>query len=106
STLDEVREADCLIHVVDISHPAYEDQMGTVNKALQEIGAFDKPILTVFNKMDLYKKQVFDSWLEDNVKQELLNQLQKRWEHLTQNTAVFVSASEKQNIDLLRNVLL
>ena len=53
STLDEVREADCLLHVVDTSHPAYEDQMGTVNKTLQEIGAFDKPMLTIFNKMDL-----------------------------------------------------
>ena len=50
STLDEVREADCLLHVVDISHPGYEDQMGVVNKTLQDIGAFDKPILTIFNK--------------------------------------------------------
>jgi GTPase len=52
STLDEVREADCLLHVVDISHGTYEDQMGVVNKTLQDIGAFDKPILTIFNKMD------------------------------------------------------
>lgn len=106
STLDEVREADCLIHVVDISHPAYEDQMGTVNKTLQEIGAFDKPMLTVFNKMDLYEKKVFDPWLDESVKQELLNQLYKRWQHLTRDSAVFVSAMEKLNIDLLRTTVL
>src|SRR6185437_12661968 len=64
STLDEVREADCLLHVVDISHPAYEDQMGVVNKTLQEIGAFDKPTITIFNKMDLYEQKVFDPWLD------------------------------------------
>src|SRR5688572_9361462 len=60
STLDEVREADILLHVVDISHPNYEEQLGVVNKTLQEIKAFDKPTLTIFNKMDLYEKTVFD----------------------------------------------
>jgi GTP-binding protein HflX len=106
STLDEVREADCLLHVVDISHPAYEDQMGTVNKTLQDIGAFDKPILTIFNKMDLYEKQVFDPWLEPEVKQDLLNQLKNRWEHLTQGSCIFISAIERTNIDELRNFIL
>src|SRR6266542_2053971 len=56
STLDEVREADILLHVVDISHPNYEDQIGVVNKTLQELKAYDKPVITVFNKMDLYIK--------------------------------------------------
>jgi GTP-binding protein HflX len=65
STLDEVREADILLHVVDISHTGYEDQMGVVNKTLQEIKAFDKPIVTIFNKMDLYEKNTFDPWLEE-----------------------------------------
>ncbi len=106
STLDEVREADCLLHVVDISHPSYEDQMGVVNKTLQEIGAFDKPILTIFNKMDLYEKQVFDEWLDPEVKNELLTQLNNRWQHLTNNSAIFVSATEKLNIDSLRNIIL
>src|SRR5690606_614219 len=55
STLDEVREADILLHVVDIAHPQYEDQINVVNKTLQDIGAFDKPILLVFNKMDVYE---------------------------------------------------
>ena len=106
STLDEVREADCLLHVVDVSHPGYEDQMGTVNKTLHEIGAFDKPTITVFNKMDLYEKNVFDEWLQEDVKTELINQLKKRWEHETQGTCVFVSAVEKRNIDLLRTTIL
>ncbi|MBA3828151.1 MAG: GTPase HflX [Taibaiella sp.] len=106
STLDEVREADCLLHVVDISHPSYEDQMGVVNKTLQEIGAFDKPMLTIFNKMDLYEEKVFDPWLDDEVKQDLLQQLHTRWQTLTNNSCVFISATERRNIDELRNVIL
>ena len=69
STLDEVREADILLHVVDVSHPLYEDQIGVVNHTLQELKAFDKPILTIFNKLDLYEANTFDEWLEDEVKQ-------------------------------------
>jgi GTP-binding protein HflX len=106
STLDEVREADCLLHVVDISHPGYEDQMGVVNKTLQEIGAFDKPVITIFNKMDLYEQNVFDPWLEDEVKQDMLHQLEERWQELTNNSAIFVSAIQKRNIDGLRNTVL
>src|SRR6202165_1590771 len=59
STLDEVREADLLLHVVDISHPQYEEQLGVVNKTLQEISAAEKPTVTVFNKMDLYSNNTF-----------------------------------------------
>lgn len=106
STLDEVREADCLLHVVDISHPAYEDQMGTVNKTLQDIGAFEKPILTIFNKMDLYEKAVFDPWLEEEVKRDLIKQLKRRWDNLTHGSAVFVSATERINLDDLRKTIL
>ena len=106
STLDEVREADCLLHVVDISHPAYEDQMGTVNKTLQDLKAFDKPVLTIFNKMDLYEQTVFDPWLDDEVKQDLLKQLKRRWDNLTHGNAVFISAIERTNIEELRNTIL
>jgi GTP-binding protein HflX len=106
STLDEVREADILIHVVDISHPAYEEQMGVVNKTLQEIKAFDKPILVVFNKMDLYEKNVFDEWLDEGVKKEILEDLRERWERETDGNAVFISAIEKRNLDLLRQTIL
>ena len=106
STLDEVREADCLLHVVDVSHPAYEDQMGTVNKTLQDIKAFDKPILTIFNKMDLYEEKVFDPWLPAEVKQDLVNDLKRRWDNLTHGNAVFVAAIEKRNIEELRDTIL
>lgn len=106
STLDEVREADILLHVVDISHPAYEDQMGVVNKTLQELNAHDKPVLTIFNKMDLYEAGTFDEWLEESTKQEILNDLYERWQHETGGHAVFVSALEKKNIDQLRKTIL
>lgn len=106
STLDEVREADILLHVVDISHPGYEDQIGVVNKTLQDIKAFDKPIITIFNKMDQYEKNTFDPWLEDDVKQSILVDLKERWENELQGNCVFVSAIEKRNIDLLRHTIL
>jgi len=106
STLDEVREADILLHVVDISHPSYEEQMGVVNKTLQDIKAFDKPIIVVFNKMDLYEKNVFDEWLDENVKKEILEDLHERWERETEGKVVFMSAIEKRNLDLLRKAIL
>lgn len=106
STLDEVREADCLLHVVDISHPKYEDQMGVVIKTLQDIKAFDKPIITVFNKMDLYEAHTFDEWLSDEIKAELLQQLEERWQLETGNNALFISATTKRNIDQFRHTLL
>jgi GTP-binding protein HflX len=106
STLDEVREADILLHVVDISHPAYEDQLGVVNKTLQELGALDKPVLTIFNKMDLYEKQTFDEWLEPATRQEILNDLYERWQGETNGNAVFVAALEKRNFDTLRKTIL
>src|SRR5215510_8293755 len=106
STLDEVREADILLHVVDISHPAYEEQIGVVNKTLQELNAFDKPVLTIFNKMDLYEKQTFDEWLEESTKKEILEDLYERWQNETRGNAVFVAAIEKRNLDLLRKTIL
>jgi len=106
STLDEVREADILLHVVDVSHPLYEDQIGVVNHTLQELKAFDKPILTIFNKLDLYEANTFDEWLEDEVKQELLLELKEKWDRATNNNCVFISALEKKNIDALREIIL
>jgi GTPase len=106
STLDEVREADILLHVVDISHPNYEEQIGVVNKTLQELKAFDKPILTIFNKMDLYEKQTFDEWLEEDTKKEILEDLRERWQRETNDNAVFVSAIERKNIDQLRAAIM
>ena len=106
STLDEVREADCLLHVVDISAVNYEDQMGVVNKTLQELKAFDKPTIVIFNKMDLYEQTVFDKWLPAEVKEDMLNQLNDRWQHITNNNAIFISATERKNIDGLRATIL
>jgi GTP-binding protein HflX len=105
STLDEVREADILVHMVDISHPNYEEQMGVVNKTLQELKAFEKPTLTIFNKMDLYEKNTFDEWLGDDTKKEILEDLKDRWLRETNGNAVFISATEKKNIDLLRKTI-
>jgi len=106
STLDEVRESDLLLHVVDISHPQYEDQIGVVKKTLQEINAFDKPVIYVFNKMDRYEELNFDAWLEEGTKEELLRELKERWEGETQSVCVFMSATERANVDGLRDSLL
>jgi GTPase len=106
STLDEVREADILLHVVDVSHPRYEEQLGVVNKTLQELSAFDKPTLVIFNKIDLYETRNFDPWLEEGVKQELLSELRERWERETNGNCVFTSATERRNIDDLRQTIL
>jgi len=106
STLDEVREADILLHVVDIAHPNYEEQMGVVNKTLQELNSFDKPILVIFNKMDLYEKNTFDEWLEESTKEEILKDLKERWQQQTSNNAIFISALERTNIDVLRHTIL
>jgi GTP-binding protein HflX len=105
STLDEVREADILLHVVDLSHPQYEEQMGVVNNTLFELGVQEKPTIVLFNKTDRYEQLVFDEWLEDAVKQELWADLQSRWENETQHNCVFLSALEKRNADLLRQSL-
>ena len=106
STLDEVREADLLLHVVDTSHPQYEEQIGVVNKTLQDIKAFDKPVVIVFNKMDLYEEKNIDEWIERDVRQEILRELRERWEHETNGNCIFVSATERMNIDDLRTTIL
>ena len=106
STLDEVREADILLHVVDISHPQYEEQLAVVNKTLAELGASEKPTITIFNKMDKYETEAFDQWLEPAIKKEILIDLKQRWQNETKDNCVFVSATEKTNIDALRQTIL
>ena len=106
STLDEVREADILLHVVDVSHQGYEEQLGVVNKTLQELSAFDKPIMVIFNKIDQYEARTFDPWLEEGVKEEIMSELRERWERETNGNCVFVSATERRNIDELRRTIL
>jgi GTP-binding protein HflX len=106
STLDEVREADVLLHVVDVSHPQYEDQYAVVNQTLQELGVHNKATLTVFNKLDRYAELNFDDWLEPEVKAQLLKDLENRWQNETAYHALFVSATEKLNIEELRKKIL
>lgn len=106
STLDEVREADILLHVVDVSHPQYEDQIGVVNETLQELGAAEKPTIMVFNKTDLYAERYFDKWLDEEVKNDLMKQLHRKWDNLTHGNALFISVLHKENMDTFREFLL
>jgi GTP-binding protein HflX len=104
--LDEVREADILLHVVDISHPQYEEQLAVVKNTLRELGTDEKPVITVFNKMDVYENNTFDEWLDPGVKQDLLEELKERWQELTEGKCVFISALEKTNIAALKQMVL
>ncbi|HNP54378.1 MAG TPA: GTPase HflX [Ferruginibacter sp.] len=106
STLDEVREADILLHVVDISHNHYEEQWNVVNKTLSDLGCAEKPTITIFNKMDKYEAEAFDQWLEADVKADILRELKERWQHETKGNCVFVSAVERTNLDALRQTIL
>lgn len=108
STLDEVREADLLLHVVDISHPNFEDQIAVVNQTLREIGAGDKPVFLIFNKIDAYTyvKKEEDDLLPETRENWTLEQLQKSW--IARNDGapcIFISARERTNIDKLRKDL-
>ena len=106
STLDEVREADILLHVVDISHPRFEEQLNIVKKTLHELKSDEKPTIIVFNKMDEYERKTFDEWLDPLVKEELIKDLQEKWQQETQGKCVFISATEKLNIPELRQAIL
>lgn len=105
STLDEAVESDILLHVVDISHPQFEDQIKVVNETLKELHALDKPTLMVFNKMDRYEQKAFDPYLKDEVKQELLEEMKESWRSRTQGEAVFISALHKDQMTELRDKL-
>ncbi|MFY7666880.1 GTPase HflX [Flavobacterium sp.] len=106
STLDEVREADLLLHVVDISHPDFEDHIAAVNQILQDIKSNDKPTLMVFNKIDAYKHQVIeedDLMTERTRKHYTLDEWKQTW--MSENgtdTAVFISAVNKENFEDFR----
>lgn len=103
STLDEVREADILIHVVDVSHPGFEDQIRTVNETLKDLGAIDKPIITVFNKIDAYKP-IAVSPDEPELKMTLQD-FKQSWMAKNNSPAIFISALNKENVDEFRALL-
>lgn len=106
STLDEVRESDLLIHVVDISHPQHEDQIEVVTKTLKEIGAGSIPVLFVFNKMDLYRKNYFDEFLSDEEKTQLEIELREKWNRQSLDRAIFLSAINREGIEEFRDMLI
>lgn len=105
STLDEVRESDILIHVVDISHPQYEDHINTVNETLLALKAEDKHQILVFNKIDAYREKYFDKLLEEEVKKDILKELRENLENEYQCPVIFISALKKENIYNLRELL-
>ncbi len=104
STLDEVKEADILLHVVDISHPGFEEQMEVVDKTLQEIGAGDKKTILVFNKIDNYKYDPEDRPFDENTPVPL-EELKATYLSKSDKEAIFISAAKKQNIRELREIL-
>ncbi len=106
STLDEVRESDILLHVVDISHPGFEEQIHTVNATLEELGARNKPTLMVFNKMDLYRKNYFDELLDADTKAEIERELRQKLKNTFEADNVFISALNNDNIQELREKVL
>jgi GTP-binding protein HflX len=106
STLDEVRESDILIHVVDIAHPQHEDHIRTVNQTLQDLGASEKPTLLVFNKIDQYREKYYDPFLDQEAKQEIEEGLQGNLRHLFDTDNILVSARTKENIEFLRAKML
>ena len=105
STLDEVREADILLHVVDISHPGFEEQMEVVENTLRDIGASNKPIFVIFNKIDAYEYEEYDEFsLEPKTAENYsLEELKNSWIAQDKTPCIFISAKERINIDKLRN---
>lgn len=105
STLDEVREADLLLHVVDISHPNFEEHINSVNQILSEINSIDKPTIMIFNKIDAYKYEILE---EDDLitkrssKHFTLADWKQTWMNRTNGDAIFISATNKENLDEFR----
>ena len=105
STLDEAKESDIIVHVVDASHENFRDQIDVVNQTLADLKVIEQPRLIVFNKMDLYKEKHFDKYLPEDVKAELLQEFEKNMSHAMNSNCVFISATEKENLETLRNIM-
>ena len=107
STLDEVRESDILLHIVDISHPNFEEQINIVNQTLHEINANDKPTYLIFNKIDAYSyiRKDEDDLSPDTPENISLDDLQKTWIAKSNGTCVFISAKNLENIQEFRDLL-
>ncbi|TKC12471.1 GTPase HflX [Pedobacter polaris] len=106
STLDEVREADILVHVVDVSHPNFEDQIHTVNETLNDLGARDKDTIMIFNKIDAYVTPEKDEFnLEEEVAPLTLADFKKSWMAHNNAPAIFISATQKENVEEFKELL-
>ena len=107
STLDEVREADLLLHVVDISHPDFEEQINVVNQTLADLGCADKPSMIIFNKIDNYHwiEKEPDDLTPETKENMTLDELKKTWMARLHDNCLFISAREKENVDEFRDVL-
>jgi len=105
STLDEVREADILIHVVDVSHSSFEDQINVVNETLKELGARDKEIITVFNKIDAYVTPEIDEFNEEAPRGLTLEEFKRSWMGLHNTPSLFISATRKENLEEFKQLL-
>lgn len=105
STLDEVREADILLHVVDISHPNFEEHIHVVNETLQEIGALDKPVLLVFNKIDAYRHPEPVEG-EEEPSGMTLDEMKRSWMARGNTPVIFISATNRENISELRAAMM
>jgi GTP-binding protein HflX len=105
STLDEVREADILLHVIDISHPQYEDHIHAVHQTLQEIKIEQKPTIMVLNKIDLYRAAHYDAFLEKDIKVQIEHEIQDRLRNEYNHETVLISAATGENIPQLKEML-
>jgi GTPase len=105
TTLDEAVESDILLHVVDVAHPNFEDQVNVVKETLQQLKADDKLTIMVFNKIDLYRERYFDQHLPSEVKSEIIGDLQQSWMAKSNNNAIFISAETGENIEGLRKLI-
>lgn len=102
STLDEARESDIVLHVVDIAHPQYEDHIRAVQSTLKDLNVVDKPTLMIFNKIDLYRERYFDKYLDEENKDNILSELQENLSNTHNCDTIFISALQKENINGLR----
>ena len=107
STLDEVREADLLVHIADISHPDFDDQINVVKQTLTDIGASDKPTLILFNKIDLYShtEKEIDDLTPVNESNITLEEMERTWLAKSNVPSLFISATEKMNVEKLREMI-
>lgn len=106
STLDEVRESDILLHVVDLGHSRFEEHIAAVNETLEELDARNKPTLMVFNKIDIYRAKNFDELLDSNTKKEIERELLSNLRNQFEHDGIFISAANRDNIDQLREAML